>query len=211
MPFRRRLRRRRRRRSRRFRGRRRFRRRRMTLDPERKLVDVNNDTGLLMNFNGSTTLLNSTTAGINNMQRLGIQQLNMSSLFNATMDINTGILPVTIKVWLVWDKQPQGVALTPFDVLQVTGNAGIVTSARRLANALRVRVLWTKRVQLDVFNTIKQISIFRRLRFKTRYVAALGGVAQMESGALWLMTASSIDVAGVQPRIIFNHRLRFVG
>ncbi len=181
------------------------------IDLERKLVDVNNDTGLLMNFNGSTTRLNSTTAGINNMQRDGIQQLNVSSLFNAHLDINTGVLPVTVKVWLIWDKQPTGVAMTPFDVLQVVGNEGIVTSARRLANALRIRVLWSKRVQMDVFNANRQISMFRSLRFKTRYLAALGGIAQMQSGALWLMTASNINVAGVQPRIVFNHRLRFVG
>lgn len=188
--------------------RRRGRRRRLVMDPERKVMtDVN--PGILSNSTLFVQLLNDTTQGVGNNARIGIQHINLSSLFTATININTGILPLSLKFWLIHDKQPRGALMAAGDLLHTVAQP--VTSARSLEETLRLRVLWTRTVQLDVFNPIKRVKMFKRLMFKSRWDGPFGGIANLQSGSLLLAFASTIPAGGVLPRITFSHRLRFVG
>ncbi len=207
MPFRRRRRGRRRRRMTRRSFRSRRPRRALVLDPERKFGDI--DQSLAVTSTGTVLLLNNLAAGDGANQRIGIQHINLSSLFTATMDIAVGILPATMKIWLVWDTQPNGLLMTIGDLLATALIP--VNSPRNLDNTLRLKVLWSRKFTFDIFNQIKKFTKFKSMQRKTRWIDVNNGIANLRSGALYLVFASDIAVANGPPVCDFTHRLRFVG
>lgn len=210
MPFRRRGRRARGRRTRRrtFRGRRMRRSRQLVLDPEYKLLNFNQ-----INFDVSSagivfSLNSEIEQGVSSIQRIGIQHINLSSNIQMRFDLNGGIVPVTIKAWLVWDRDPRGVQMTVANLLSQPVQA--LESHRNLSHTLRLTVLWSRTFQMDVFNTQARMKKFIRMRKKSRWNSPDAGIGSLEHGALMLMFVSNI-VAAPLPHVNWNHRLRFVG
>ncbi len=209
MPFRR------RRRGRRPRRRRRMNRRSFTsrrgralvLDPERKFGDLNS--GVPSTVDGTILFLNNIGGGSANTQRIGVQVINTSSLIMANVDMANGTTPATVKMWLVLDKSPNGELVT-FNEFLATGLLK-TTFPRNLGHTLRLQVLWTRTMSFDVFNANKHVKMFKRLRFKSRWLGALNGIANLQSGALYLLHASDIAAAANPPFIELSHRLRYVG
>lgn len=210
MPFRRRNRRVSRRRRRVFRRRRRprmRRRRRLALDPERK----DNTTVIAAQTipsTGTIILLNGVATGANPDQRIGRQALWLSA--SGQMNFNLGaaaLVPQAIKVWLILDRQPQGIAMVMADFLDTATLPTI--SARNLENTARFKVLWTRRIVLQAFIPSKLMTVFKPMRITSRHFSTLPGIANMSTNALFLIFAS--DVAVALPTVDFTLRLRFVG
>jgi len=204
MPFRRRRPRRRRRR----RPRRRFRRRmRSRLDPEKKnhdfnLIDAN------MNPAGTSVHMNDIPQGITENDRIGRQALMLSIFLKFNCKLGAGAtIPAAVRVWLLVVKQPAGIVPTIGDFLQTV--ALPTTSPRSLNQLGQFKVIWTKRMTLDIFNPIRQGVAFKRMRLKTRWIGLNGTAADTETGSVWLIWASD---AGVNPpTITFSTRLRYTG
>lgn len=194
---------------RRRRPRRRMRRtRRVTLDPERKFMD-NLGENVAVHTLGFIILLNDIQGGSTLRERIGIQQINMSSFLTINMRIGAAAVPVTLKFWLVFDNQPNGALLTLGTLLQA--DLSPTVSPRNLFESLRLKVLWSRKYQVDPFNQNRKFSIVKSMRKKTRWNGAAAGIANLRSGALYLVAVSDILAANNPPEIDFYHRLRFVG
>lgn len=208
MPFRRRARRVRRRR-RRFRGRRprMRRRRRVALDPERK-DNTTVSAGQAISSAGAIINLNGVSAGTVSNQRIGRQALWLSATSQMNFNLGAGAtVPAAVKMWLILDRQPQGVVMT---MTQFLATATLPTiSARNLENTARFKVLWTRRIVLQAFFPTKLVKFFKPLRFTSRHSATLPGVANMTTNALFIIFAS--DQVANLPTVDYTLRLRFVG
>lgn len=209
MPFRRRARRRRPRRRRRFRGRRRFRRRRMVLDPERKLIPLADE--FVVNFNSTIILLNGAAQGITQINRIGFQQLNVSSLISYRLTLDpANTVPTLVRVFLIHWKQPRGLQLVPADVYDALGSVFAPNGHREILNAPQYKVLWTRKHGLDLAHQVINRTVFKRMRIVTRYTAAGSQFGDMGTGGLWLVVMSDLAAAPL-PTFQIVSRTRFVG
>lgn len=201
-----------RRRRRRARPRRMSRRsRRVVLDPERKVNDVEVGT-FAVSAIGSSFLLNGIAQGSGNNQRQGLQHIGLSQLVTYTLDINaTTGSNQEVKVALVLFKQPAGTGLLIPNIWDNTGGPSAVIAHRNLQNALRFKILWTRTHRLDLANQTVNRVVMRRMRLKTRYLTAGGGVANQSTGALYLVVLSSTNTVADQPTCLAQCRYRFVG
>lgn len=208
MPFRRRFRRRRRRpvrRRRRFRGR--MRRRRLMIDPEMKTIDT--VITLPVSDTGSSFFLNGAPQGTNVSNRQGFQLKVLSSLITMNWEVDGAAPQASIRMWLVWDKQPNFVLATINDLLSIPAE-GIVTPLN-LNNGLRFKVLWTEKRQFT--NAMSHLAVrkFKRMSRLTRFTTANGEIGDCNSGALILMLVSSQAALNAPPVLTFHSRCRFIG
>ncbi len=210
MPFRRRRARRRRpRRRRRFRARRMIRRRRVVIDPEKKDLTTFN-ANVQMDLGGVFRLLNGTDAGVGTDERIGRQMVTTSYMVDGNIQLGAGATGCQfVKIWLIWDRQPQGITLNFLDYL--ANPAFPTVSPRNLENRRRIKVMWSRSYRLDVFNPCAKIKIFKRLKVFVRHNDPTAGIASIESGALWLVLSSDEIAGPTAPVITFSDRIRFVG
>ncbi len=209
MPFRRR-RRRVRRRRRRVRGRRRMRRRRLMLDPEMKTKETVVSTPV-SNL-GFRSFLNGVPRGVEQSNRIGFQQMNVSALVKYSVNIQ-GTTPTLIRISLVLFKQPGGVDIGLDTVYTNTGSAFAPIGPRVLNNALAFKVLWTRTHRIDIGNQVTWRLVSKKLRLITRYNnTGNGAIGDTLTGALYLLVHSDKGQGtGTEPVITFTSRIRFVG
>ncbi len=129
------------------------------------------------------------------------------------LQLGTANANAFVRVALVWFQQPAGLQLAPDQLWTDGGTAAATLGARELRHVLKFKVLWFRQHRLSFDNANAQAKMFIRLRRKTRYTGAAGTAAQLQSGALYLVIISDIDVAvpADQPDFLFHSRLRFVG
>lgn len=195
------------RRRRRGRGRM-VRRRRVALDPERKSSTLT-IIGQTINSAGAIFHINIAEEGLGPGNRIGRQALWVSAQSQMNFTIGAAAtIPSVIKVWLILDKQPQTNVITLDDFLNQPAAATV--SSRNLDNINRFKVMWTAKFHLQVFIPSVEKKFFKSFRFKSRYNAAGGMIAQMENGALYVIMVSDTPLANL-PMVDFQTRCRFVG
>ncbi len=207
MPFRRsfRPRRRRRRRTRRMLMRR---TRRVRLAPERKVIDVSALSPL--NNAGEFNYLNLSAQGVGSDQRIGAQQLNVSVAVRFTSLLTVGgSASAAIRLMLVLDKQPNGVAFTLADLFQTPTVP--VNSFLLPATMGRFRVLRNIRMNLGPAIPERSGQFFKRVRIPSRYSGFAAGIADIQTNALVWLILSDEAVAGNNPTISWSARVSFTG
>lgn len=217
MPFRRRT-----RRSRRPRRRRTFRRRRMRrfrpvrAPVERKMAN------LVLNGVVSadatpvvSAVLNDMPQGVSEFERIGFMNTCVSLRFLLTCRSNSGGNTANVRVLIVHDKQSDGQLLGIGDVLENTAinvDALIpIQSARNIQAARRLRVLMDRRMTFTLARNTISIKKFFRFRITTRWSAAAGGFANIESGAIYVFLLSDVIAANAPPGFSLDSRVRYVG
>ncbi len=198
------------RRRRRFRRRRRtMRRRRAVLDPERKLIPLAVEN--LIDFDGITYFLNGAAQGITQTNRIGFQQLTVSSLIAYRLTIDpANTVPTVVRVSLIQFKQPAGLPLLIPNIYDAGGTVFAANGHRNILNALQYKVLWTRKHMLDLAHQVVNRTVFKPLRLVTRYSAAGGALGDVQTGGLWLIVISD-QAAAPLPLFQIVSRTRFVG
>ncbi len=206
MPFSRAHRRVRRRPRRRVRRQRRRRRRRVVMDPERK--------SLTIPFNGTVPItgviinLGLINQGVSEFQRIGRSCVltSLSVTFNFT---NIVLDECTfVRLMLIFDKVPDGAQFTLADIFDTPLTP--TTSPRNLRKAGRFRVLWSRRLFLDVHHPCKVVQLNKPLRITSTFTGSGAGIVDLSTGGLSILMVS--NQAGVQaPGADLIHRVRFVG
>lgn len=200
--------------------------------PEIKLVDVPL-TSQNFDTNGNrVTVLNSTSQGTAETNRIGRKILMKSVMIRLFVDqFQAGTTPANdyLRCALVYDRQPNAAAAVFSDVFQDVDAAGAATTTSmsnvNISNADRFHVLrdWFWKVDVpggtsagnqpsQVATDFKPFSVksFVKLGLLTHYNAVNGGtVADITSGALLLLTAGFNSSANCQYRLRFVARTRF--
>ncbi len=179
------------------------------MDPERKLIPLADEDPI--NQVGIQYFLNGAAQGVGQINRIGFQQLNVSSLISYRVTINpANVLPTVIRIALVHWKQPRGLNLVIADVYEAGGSVFAPNGHRNILHALEYKVLWTRKHVLDLAHQVHNRTVFRNLRIKTRYGAAGDTAPDVQTGGLWLFAISD-QAAAPLPVFQFVSRTRFVG
>ncbi len=185
--------------------------RRMVLDPERKFHELAVDT-VAVTTAGQSALTNADIAhGLSEQQRIGNQILCVSLFTKYTMILGTSGEPSNVKIALVHMLQPGGVGITLNQVWTDLGTDGAIIGMRAINTAKRFKILWQRTHALTLETATVHNHMFSRLRLVTRYSAASGNVASLQSGALYLIFVSDRGAVADQPTIVIKTRLRYVG
>jgi len=181
----------------------------MVLDPERKLIPLADE--FVVNFNSTIILLNGAAQGITQINRIGFQQLNVSSLISYRLTLDpANTVPTLVRVFLIHWKQPRGLQLVPADVYDALGSVFAPNGHREILNAPQYKVLWTRKHGLDLAHQVINRTVFKRMRIVTRYTAAGSQFGDMGTGGLWLVVMSDLAAAPL-PTFQIVSRTRFVG
>jgi len=203
----------------------------LSRNPETKLVDVPL-TNLIFDTTATrVSVLNSTSQGAAETNRIGRKILMKSVAIRAIVDqYRVGTTPANdyLRMALVYDRQPNGAAPVFADVFQDVDAGGSATTTSmsnlNISNADRFRVLrdWFWKVDVPGGTTLVQnaqvstdfkpfsIKEFVKLGLQTHYNAVNGGtVADITSGALLLLTQGFSSAANSQYRARFVARIRF--
>lgn len=185
-------------------------RRRIALDPERKSLDFafSQDPITLTPGPLSIRLINPTGEGVGPDERIGRQALTLSFQIMFRVEIGPGATNAqVVKFWLLHTKQPQGTILAVNDFL--SDPAAPTVSPRSLENIGQHRVLLSRTLRVDPDNFIRTGRVFKHLRIKSRWNSPMGGIANLESGALWFVILASVNAN--PPIFTAVMRVRFVG
>ncbi len=180
----------------------------MVLDPERKFADTTGS--VLVDNMGFVAFLNGAFQGVGSTQRIGLQHLNVSIYVQWMWLISTGNDAAYVRLALVHDKQPNGSLMAVTELWQNTASTLATMGNRVLGSALRFTVLWDKKQFLEFGHQQARGRMFKRIRLKSRFTDASGGITSIASGALILVAIT--DVSGTAtPNVRFTTRTRFVG
>lgn len=152
--------------------------------------------------------LNLLAEGTEHFNRIG-QGAKMKAL--ACKILFTTVAPgaYNYRVMLVWDKQPNGAAFVPADLLE--SDPTPLTSHMELANSHRFRVLKQKNVWIDAMSRqTKLISFYARMSLTTRWDGPTSAPGALRSGMLSLVIFSNVANIGDMD-VLIQTRLRFVG
>lgn len=201
---------------------------------ELKSVDVSS-AAITQGFDATAPkqLLNATVPGngISNRQGRRIRMKSLRIMGNVNL-FQAGVAPTTdlIHMFLVYDTQPNGAAFAVGDLLQVTDSAGTTGTTNyafnNISNAKRFKVLrhWKKNIVLGAgaaFNQPAQdstdylspttIDMYVKLNgLEVQYnTGSAGTIADINTGALYLMTFGGLSALNSQYQLRYNTRLRF--
>jgi len=186
--------------------------------PELKGVDTNialNGVQTNMASSDGMTVMNLIAPGTGSYNRVGrqtiLKSLRYCGYFLWTKQTDTTIEPVWIRQVLVWDLQPNGIIPTKADIFGITNQQGVensyITNPVKYDNTARFRIL--KDNILTTNATALSTTAGTSLQFILPYdeYVDLGikkttwsgqstpaTIADISTGALYLITMSSIDV-----------------
>lgn len=200
---------------------------RLNVKAELKCLDT---TAFTTNFKSTPdfNLLNSLVVGTEIWHRIG-RKIYMKSVHIRGFILNNATIAATCcgRLMLVYDSQPDGAAPTIANILfdqAPSGAASTVHSGINLAFRQRFTILKEKFITLpSVTNTAGQltnlayantshedfnVNWFVKLKgLETIFAGSAGNVADIQSGALWLLAVS--DVADSKWQFTGNIRLRY--
>lgn len=202
--------------------------------PEVKGVDLSENNIHFTSAGIFSSALNATVAGANESNRIG-RKISMRSvqIRGAVYPYQAGAAPIRdfIRLILVYDRQPNGAAPALADVLEDVDQAGTRTttsfSGLNLSNADRFKVLRDWHWAMPVANlagaasgdeqvsdpgaTLMSIKAFVKLNgLETHYNAgAAGTIADITTGALFLLAVGLSAEANAQYRFLFDTRVRY--
>jgi len=208
-----RFRRRRRRRGRRSFGRRRFKRRRMMMDPEKKSVD--SDFGFPVTQGGTFTFLNGVAQGVTQTTRIGRRALFASVHLNWCIGLNpTNQKPQCVRMSLLLDKQPNGGFPLAGQIYTQQTTILAPLGMRNLDEVNRFKVLWSKKVRLNLGQQVNMGTLFKRLRLSSVYATAGPAITDITNNSLLVYVsgdATNVDADNAGAALVLNVRVRFVG
>lgn len=156
-------------------------------------------------FSGQLNLLAEGTEHFNRIgQGAKFKAISVKMLF-------TNLLPgfYTWRVMLVWDRQPNGAAFNPADLLEITATS--VTTHLNLANSHRFRVLAQKMVWTDTNQRSQRfVTMYKTLNLTSRWDGPTTAIGALRSGMLTLVIFATQPTAN-EAQILVETRLRFVG
>lgn len=201
---------------------------------EMKAVDASS-TSLNIAFSTSAAkaLLNGTVPGNAIQNRLG-RRMRMESIQvqGAVLQVQNGAGPGNdfLNLYLVYDEQPNGAAFAFSDLIQSCDNSGTTGSTvfgfMNMSNSKRFRILrhWKKKIGCPAgvsanqpaqegtdYVTTTTINWFLKLKgLDVQYnTGTAGTIADIQTGALYLMAVGANASADSQYSLAFNARLRF--
>lgn len=181
---------------------------RYSLSQELKTIDVS--PSLTVDTTGAVSLLNGCQRGTDYVERIG-RELRLRSvdvLLTAQVTSATGVDQIH-RYLLVFDKQPNGVALTLADVLSTPS----VDAQLNLNNESRFRILADERYHLNASGepgSQKAVHIAQRLALRVRFNSGTAGtVADIATGSLYLITIGSIAAGATAGTLSGRSRVRF--
>jgi len=208
-----RFRRRRRRRGRRSFGRRRFKRRRMLMDPEKKLID--SDFGFPITQAGTFLLLNGVGQGVTQTTRIGRRALFASVHLNWCIGLNpTNQGPQCVRMSLLLDKQPNGGFPLAGQIYTQQTTILAPLGMRNLDEVNRFKVLWSKKVRLNLGQQVSMGTLFKQMRLSTVYATPGAAITDITNNSLLIYFSgdqTNVDDATAGANLVLNVRLRFVG
>lgn len=165
---------------------------------------------------GSITLLNTVAQGAGNVQRLKKRIALKSLQCRGSFSGNSATINSNACIMIVYDKRPQGVTATINEILDsVSAN-----SFNKDTNSGRFRIL--KRVTVNILGgTASQSTITSRTTHMAEFYlnlkgyptvykeAATGAIADIEEGALYLVTVGDTAAGSTAAGIGAGFRLRY--
>jgi len=180
------------------------------VDEERKIHDL---TALTTpNNSGEFHVLNGVSSGAAVGTRVGnqISCLNVQLKLHVTADPT--LSTATVRAVLIVQKAPNGVAITPAQLLQnVTSGPLAMTTPVSIDAFKSIRVLRDWKIAYGLSQTTKVSSKFVRLKLKPRFTGLAGGIASINTGALLLFLYSDVAAGAGTPVVQLYSRLKFVG
>lgn len=167
------------------------------------LVEVGS-AGLTSSATTGSTHINNVSQGTTISQRVG-NKINMKSVsLRTTISYkNTGTVTykdkATVRVMLVYDKQPNGSYPSVGDILQDTStNATSTTgfsSNVNIANKNRFVIVRDKFINLDLNNQIQHVKMFKKLNnTETSFKTTTGAIGDIINGALYFIIFKSQNI-----------------
>lgn len=186
---------------------------------ELKAIDVVPSSSTCVLTTAGITLLNGVATGTDFTNRIG-RKITMKSLFIRGwlqgQDIQNGSpLGNLCRIMVVYDKQPNGAALTGLQVLKTIDAADQLN----LDNRDRFSVLVDKTVALGTITnvatqavagspTCRAIKIYKRLNLDVQFIGTDATVASIQTGSLYLLTCGS-QATSDGHTFYFSSRVRF--
>jgi len=195
--------------------------------PEKKYIDQSN-IAVAMDETPVVVLLNGLSLGTSATSRVG-QNICMKSFhlkFTLRGPANTttvgNVASVMTRVMVVLDLQPNGVLASGSDILEDTTPGIGIVSPIYMANAMRFKVLFDRRYEVQnnftptagsQFNTINSLrydEIFEKMNHYVQYADSNNGdITDIKTGALLLVFMSETAIVGSQPAITHYTRVRY--
>lgn len=172
--------------------------------PEQKYNDVSNN--VTVTTTPHLALLNGVVKGTDAVSRLGQVTAAASNFFVGFTKINVAASESVIRIALILDHQPDGLAFTMTDVFT---NADTI-SPRNVGNGTRFKILFEKRYALSVSGPmIFNVKSFKKLYFKARYnLGNAGTIADIQTNSLYILAVSNEATNGVA--LTYQNRFRWI-
>lgn len=191
--------------------------RRLMKNPEVKFVD--NNFNQQVSYSGFVELCNEVSLGTTAFTRLG-QKINLIAFSLRIRLTSQGILSTAgssdvLHVALVFDKQPNGATITYDDVFSSGGSSATLLACqapRNINNLERFEVIKREMLEINQDGSgAAQLDWYCKLNHVTRYNGGNAGtIADINSGALYVVMCTSKVASASSPLIFGVGRLRFV-
>lgn len=185
---------------------------------EYKAIDVSNPNAQVTNA-GGVVLLNGCARGDDIGERDGRQiTLRSVDIRMELQPIGTATSPHAIRIIVFVDKQANGTAPTPANVLTLTGSAEATVSAQNLEYRNRFWILSDKVYTFGCeyggaavgVEKLVATRFWRSLNIKTTFNSGTAGtVADIATNSLYLLAISDTATAAQEPFLQFYSRVRF--
>jgi len=173
---------------------------------------------VMVTSTGGVMLLNGIARGDDIDERTGRQVLIKSYEVNAILrpaDVGTTPLPSVVRMLVVYDKQTNGAAMTPAQLLTLTGSDQAPIGPKNLEYRDRFTILRDLKVALGAANSAdynppsRVVKIYQSIVLPVTFNAGdAGTVADIATGSLYLVCLS--DKTGAPaPSIAFSTRVRY--
>lgn len=187
---------------------------------ERKNIDVdlNATVATLPSLVTATpVLLNTYAAGTGPTGTIGRKATNLSVHVRMTITAGGGTTFSGIRVLVVYDRQPNGAALSAATLLGATtyGSASLLNLAYsdRFSVILdEYRTLYPGSTATSADSQIQVINRYCKCKLPSEAVSSFsGGIGQIASGAIWMLAWSDVAAASNPPSVLVGaSRIRFI-
>lgn len=169
----------------------------------------------VVNTTPALTLLNGCAPGTGASDRIGRKIVIKSVSIKGYIYPDTTATFNNPKLCLVWDRQPSAVAPVFTDIFDQVGGISSPFCPINLDNSRRFRILWSQVFDITGGATVtgssaKFIDFYKKLNLTTVYNSGSAGtIADIESGALYLVFVGSQAAGTADVTFYGNSRIRF--
>jgi len=179
---------------------------------EKNYFDVN--TTVAANTTGSITLLNGVSQGTSGVQRIGLRYNLDSIQWSLFVTALTTSTTQYVRMYLVWDKNPNGATPTVSAIIEPPGYQYINLVNRDRFTILRSYETTINGNNASIINdsSSKSFTGYKKLNVQTLCNSGTTGViGDIQQGALWLICLSTAAPGTAAANVEVRTRLRFQG